>query len=287
MLFPQKTINCRGRLLPLDQPRIMGVINVTPDSFYAGSRRRKREEIVATAGQMLADGADLLDIGGMSSRPGAEIIPAAEELERVIPAIEAILEAHPDALISVDTLQAEVARKAVAAGAVMINDISAGRVDGGMYEAVAELRVPYVLMHMRGTPAEMQQLAEYEDVTQAIFDFLAAELAILREKQVTDVIIDPGFGFGKTIDHNYQLLSRLHVFQILEAPLLVGLSRKSMIYKVIGKTASEALNGTTALHMLALEQGARLLRVHDVAPAQEVVRIWRRLQTAKAQLTND
>ncbi|MCB0635998.1 MAG: dihydropteroate synthase [Lewinella sp.] len=283
MLFPQKTINCGGRLLTLETPRIMGIINVTPDSFYAGSRRRELAAIVATAGDMLAAGADILDIGGMSSRPGAELISVPEELERVIPAIEAILATHPEALISVDTVRAEVARQAVSTGAVMINDISAGRIDPVMYDTAAGLRVPYILMHMRGTPADMQRQAEYEDVSLAVLDFLAAELAILREKGVSDVIADPGFGFGKTIDHNYQLLDKLHTLQILEIPILAGLSRKSMIYRVLGKEPADALNGTTALHMLALEQGARLLRVHDVGPAREVIQLWERLQANRTQ----
>jgi dihydropteroate synthase len=274
MIFPQQTLNCNGQLLDLGTPRIMGVINVTPDSFFSASRQQDLADILRTAGEMLAASADILDIGGMSSRPGAAIIPPAQEIQRVIPAIVAIKDRFPDAIVSVDTVHAEVARQAAAAGAGMVNDISAGRIDPEMYDAVAELGLPYVLMHMRGTPGNMQANLDYENVVRDILDFFIHEVQRLRDKGVKDVIIDPGFGFGKSIAQNYQLLKGLDLLQILEVPVLVGVSRKSMIYKLLGNTPEEALNGTSVVHLLALQHGAKLLRVHDVGPAREVVAIW-------------
>ncbi|MEM1215057.1 MAG: dihydropteroate synthase [Bacteroidota bacterium] len=252
----------------------MGVINVTPDSFYADSRKQHLAAIVATAGQMLSEGADIIDIGGMSSRPGAAIIQPAEELERVLPPIEAIRKQFPHALISIDTVHSTVARQAVAAGASIVNDISAGRIDAAMYDTVAELGVPYILMHMRGKPETMQQDLQYDKVVQRILDFFLQEVAILRQKGLNDIIIDPGFGFGKSVAQNYELLKGLHLFGMLEVPILAGLSRKSMIYKLLDTTPENALNGTSVAHLIALQQGARLLRVHDVRPAWEVIQIW-------------
>ena len=282
MLFPQRTLNCGGHLLTLDRPLIMGIINVTPDSFFAGSRQQAIDDILATAEQMLQEGAAILDIGGMSSRPGAEMISVREEMQRVIPAIRAIMQRFPDAIVSIDTVRAEVATGAVAEGAKMVNDISAGKIDTGMYEAVAQLNVPYILMHMRGTPAHMQKEIQYDDVVQEVLKFLVEEVGKLRELGVKDIIVDPGLGFGKTIDHNYQLLHQLPVFRILEVPILIGLSRKSMIHKVLNIKAEDALNGSTALHMLALQKGAQILRVHDVAAASEVVTLWERYCSANA-----
>ncbi|PSR13298.1 MAG: dihydropteroate synthase [Bacteroidetes bacterium] len=278
MIFTQQTLNCDGQLLDLGTPLIMGVINVTPDSFFSASRKEHLADILRTAGEMLAAGADILDIGGMSSRPGAAIIPPAQEIQRVVPAIAAIKNRFPDAIVSVDTVHAEVARQAAAAGAGIVNDISAGRIDAEMYDAVAELGLPYVLMHMRGTPGNMQTRLDYENVVRDILDFFIQEVQRLREKGVKDVIIDPGFGFGKSIAQNYQLLKGLDLLQILEVPVLVGVSRKSMIYKLLGNTPEAALNGTSVVHLLALQHGARLLRVHDVAPAREVVTIWQMME---------
>jgi dihydropteroate synthase len=257
----------------------MGIINVTPDSFFAGSRHQHTTDILRTAEQMLTEGADILDIGGMSSRPGADIITVAEELQRVIPAIEAIKTTFPQAIISIDTIHAEVARQAVGAGAGIVNDVSAGRIDPHMYTTVAALGVPYILMHSRGTPATMQQLTDYNDVVQDVVDFFTTELLTLRNLGVKDVVIDPGFGFGKTLPQNYDLLRQLHVFQILGVPVLAGISRKSMIYKLLGTTPEASLNGTSVLHWVALEQGAKLLRVHDVKPAREVVQIFAQLRS--------
>lgn len=277
MIFPQQTLNCDGQLLYLGTPRVMGIINATPDSFFAGSRHQGLDDILHRAETMLADGADILDIGGMSSRPGADIIDVAEEIRRVIPAISAIKAAFPQAIVSIDTIRAEVAKQAVQAGAGIVNDISAGRLDADMYATVAALGVPYILMHARGTPATMQQQTDYEDVAQAVMDFFMAEIHTLRGLGVKDVVIDPGFGFAKTLDQNYELLKKLHVFRLLGVPILAGVSRKSMIYKLLGTTPEEALNGTSVLHWVALEQGAQLLRVHDVKAAREVVQIFEKI----------
>jgi dihydropteroate synthase len=276
----QLSINCSGRLLTFEQPRIMGILNISPDSFYAGSRAATASAWLSRSEQLLQEGADILDIGGMSSRPGAAVIGVQEELDRVIPAIESIHRQFPEALLSVDTLRAAVAREAVAAGACIVNDISAGSLDADMYTTVADLSVPYVLMHMKGRPETMQQQAQYGQVSLEVLDFLAAELARLRALGIKDVIVDPGFGFGKTIDQNYELLRQLEIFHILEVPLLVGLSRKSMVYKVLGVSPEEALTGTSVLHWAALEKGAQLLRVHDVAAARQVVTLWQRMTTA-------
>lgn len=281
MIFPQQTLNCDGKLLDLGTPKIMGVINVTPDSFFADSRQEALADILLVAEQMLEAGADILDIGGMSSRPGAEIITVDQELQRVIAPIKAIKERFPEAIISIDTVHASVASEAVKVGASIINDISAGRIDQEMYDTVAKLGVPYILMHMRGTPATMQQQPDYEDVVREILDFFIQEVALLRQKGVKDIVVDPGFGFGKTVRQNYELLQGLNLFQILEVPVLAGVSRKSMINKLLGIGPSEALNGTSVVHLLALQNGASILRVHDVKEAREVVKIWQFMEDLK------
>lgn len=278
MLFPKETINCRGRLLSLATPRVMGVLNVTPDSFFDGGQFQTRADILAQVEKMLKEGADIIDIGGMSSRPGAQIIGEEEELKRVLPVIVDTIDHFPEAILSIDTVRSRVAREAIAAGAHLINDISAGSIDRRMYQTVADLQVPYILMHMRGKPESMQQAPQYDDVVQEMLDFFIAEVGKLRVLKVKDIIIDPGFGFGKTLVHNYQLLAKLHVFSILELPVLTGISRKSMIYRLLETTPEAALNGTTALHMIALQQGSRLLRVHDVREAKEVIRLWEQLE---------
>jgi dihydropteroate synthase len=266
-----------GKLLSLHRPVVMGILNTTPDSFYAGSHVPGEKDLMESAASMLEEGAAILDVGGVSTRPGAAVVSEEEERRRVLPVIAAIKRHFPEALISVDTFRASVAAAAMAEGAVMVNDISAGRLDEAMYRTVADLEVPYVLMHMQGTPQDMQHNPVYGDVVLEVLDYLIAEVGKLRELGVKDIVIDPGFGFGKTITHNFQLLRSLHVLGILELPVLAGISRKSTIYKTLGVTAQEALNGTTALHMVALQQGARILRVHDVKPAQEVIRLWEAL----------
>lgn len=278
MLHPHLTLNCRGRLVDLSSPVVMGVLNINQDSFYPGSRLSKPAEVLVRAEQMLHSGAVFLDVGGMSSRPGAQVIDEEEELRRVIPTIEAIHRSFPEALISVDTIRGRVAREAVAAGASLINDISAGRLDETLYPTLAELQVPYVLMHMLRRPETMQQDPAYEDVVLEVLDFLATELGRLRELGLKDIIIDPGFGFGKTVEHNYQLLRSLHAFKILGVPILAGISRKSMICKVLKVNPADALNGTSVLHLAALQQGAHILRAHDVGPAMEVIRLWQQLE---------
>jgi dihydropteroate synthase len=267
------TLNCNGRLLVAEKPLVMGIINVTPDSFYAESRKKGLDDVLRQADMMLSDGASILDIGGQSTRPGSEKISAEEELSRVLTAIEAVHKNFPAAFISIDTYYARVAREAVSAGASIVNDISAGSIDSDMIDTVASLQVPYVLMHMPGTPQTMQQHVPYENVTRDIFDFLNSKIAELRGKGITDIIIDPGFGFGKSVDNNFELLNKLEVFMLLGYPLLLGISRKSFIYKTLGIPMAEALNGTTVANTIGLMKGAAILRVHDVKEAVQAIQI--------------
>ena len=277
MFFPHTTLNCRGRLLDISHPVVMGILNLTPDSFYDGSRMGSISTALQKAEQMLADGAAVIDIGGMSSRPGASVITAEEELERVMPVLEALVKEFPEALFSIDTVHGKMVRETVAVGVSIVNDISAGRVDPDLYGIVAELKTPYILMHMQGLPHSMQQQPEYEDVVREVLDFFIRETGRLYEAGVLDIVLDPGFGFGKTLEHNYLLLKQFHVFKLLDLPLMAGISRKSMVYRPLGASAAEALNGTSALHMVALQQGARILRAHDVREAVEVIKLWRLL----------
>ncbi|MDF2382664.1 dihydropteroate synthase [Nostoc ellipsosporum NOK] len=270
------TLNCKGRLLAFDRPLIMGIINTTPDSFYEGSRHGETDDVLRTAERMLRSGATILDIGGQSTRPGSRWLDAGQELMRVMPAVEAIATHFPEAIISIDTFHALVARRAVEAGASIVNDISAGSMDDQLISTVAELQVPYVLMHMQGTPRDMQQSPQYKNVVTEVVDFLAAKTTLLRDAGIRDIILDPGFGFGKTIDHNFQLLRQADVFKSMGMPLLAGLSRKSTIYKTLGITADEAVNGTTVLNTIALMKGADILRVHDVKEARECVLLLER-----------
>jgi dihydropteroate synthase len=266
------TLNCKGRLLVVDKPLVMGIINVTPDSFYDGSRFNG-DEIVSQAEKMLRDGADIIDIGGQSTRPGSSLISAKEEMERVTPAIKAIHQKFPGAFISIDTFYSEVAKAAIEAGACIVNDIS-GCMDDQMITTVARLKVPYILMHMKGTPQNMLQNAIYENVVREVLDFFIAKTHELKTAGVVDVIIDPGFGFAKTIEHNFKLLKELSVFKILEIPILLGISRKSTIYKTLDVSVDAALNGTTVLNTIGLMNGASILRVHDVKEAKEAVTLF-------------
>ena len=272
------SLNCKGKLLAIDKPLVMGIINTTPDSFYDGSRKQSGESVLNQATKMLIEGADIIDVGGQSTRPGSERISAKEELKRVLPAVEIILKNFPDTIISVDTYQSEVAVELINAGASIINDVSAGNLDSSMIETVAKLQVPYVCMHMKGTPQDMQQQSNYENVTTELLDFFIQKIDECKRAGINDVIIDPGFGFGKTIAHNFTLLKELLVFKMLEKPIMAGLSRKSTIYKTLGITAEEALNGSTVLHTLALQNGANILRVHDVKEAKEVIALWERYE---------
>lgn len=268
------TLNCKGRLLVVDKPLVMGIINVTPDSFYSGSRYEGVDAVLRQAEKMLKDGATVLDIGGQSTRPGSEKLSADEELKRVITPVAAINKHFPEAFISIDTYYSQVAAGAVAAGASIVNDISAGSMDAAIIETVASLKVPYVLMHMQGTPQTMQKQPQYENVAREVLDFMIKKISELRKAGITDVIIDPGFGFGKTIAHNFELLNNLSVFRMLNSPLLLGVSRKSTIYKTLGITADESLNGTTVLNTIGLMNGASILRVHDVKEAVESVKLF-------------
>jgi dihydropteroate synthase len=273
MLYTQTSINCNGRLLSLRAPLVMGILNATPDSFFKNSRVNTVEAVLQQAERFLEEGATILDIGGMSTRPNADRVTAEEERSRVIPMIRAVSKAFPEAIISVDTFRAAIAEEAINEGASLINDISGGNFDAEMFPTVARLNVPYILMHIQGTPQTMQQNPQYKDVALDILDILIQKLGILRGLLVKDVIIDVGFGFGKTTEQNYELLRKLSAFQILECPILVGLSRKGMIWKPLSITPAEALNGTTAAHVLALMNGANILRVHDVKAAVEAVKI--------------
>jgi len=271
------TLNCKGKLLVLDNPVAMGIINATPDSFYKGNIN---EDMLLLAEQMIADGAMILDIGGQSTRPGSDRIGTAEELKRVIPVIQAISKKFPGTILSIDTYSSEVAAAAVDAGASIVNDISAGNMDAQMIDTVAALKVPYVCMHMQGTPATMQKDPHYNDVAKDVLDFFIAAVDTCKQAGIIDVIIDPGFGFGKNIEHNFSLLKKLEVLQMLHKPILAGISRKSTIYKTLHTTVDKALNGTTVLNTIALMKGASILRVHDVKEAVEAITLFKAYKKA-------
>ncbi|HTI59136.1 dihydropteroate synthase [Mucilaginibacter sp.] len=269
------TINAGGKLIDLSVPKVMGIINITPDSFYAGSRKMDVSSALQQAEKMLNEGADILDIGAYSSRPGADDILGQEEADRLLPVVEAIAKIYPDAILSVDTFRAKVAEAAIKAGAHIINDISGGQLDAEMFATVARLQVPYILMHMKGTPQNMNQLAKYDDIFIEVLDYFAERTYQLTQLGVHDVIVDPGFGFAKMPEHSYALMNRLQELAILQLPVLVGVSRKRMVYSVTGGTAEDALNATTALNTIALMKGACILRVHDVKEAVEAIKIFR------------
>jgi dihydropteroate synthase len=265
-------INCKGELICFDTPKVMGILNITPDSFYAQSRTTPAE-VLRKAEQMLEEGATFVDIGGYSSRPNAQEVSLQEELQRVVPVVEALVKHFPDIRISVDTFRAEVARESLEAGACIINDISAGQIDPAIWEVVAHYQVPYIAMHMRGTPQTMQTYTEYDKLTKDILYYFSQIKDKARQLRINDLIIDPGFGFSKTLAQNYELMQQLALFKALECPILVGISRKSMIYKLLDTTPEAALNGTTVLNTFALLHGADILRVHDVKEAVECVKI--------------
>jgi dihydropteroate synthase len=268
-----KTVNLRGRLIDLSTPHVMGILNVTPDSFYDGDRFTTEDAILRQVGKMLAEGALMIDVGGYSSRPGAEDIPEKEELNRSVGAIKLIAKNFPTAILSIDTFRSEVARQAIAEGASMVNDISGGELDNQMFATIANLGVPYIMMHMRGTPQTMKGLTYYGNLIKEIAEYLQQKISRLETLGVQDILIDPGFGFAKTADQNFKLLNHLDYFKILEKPIVAGLSRKSMIWKTLGTNPADALNGTSALNMTALIKGANILRVHDVKEAVEVVKL--------------
>ncbi len=277
------TISANGKILDFSSPRIMGILNVTPDSFYDGGRYLLLDEILARVESMIRDGADIIDIGGMSSRPGAAVISEEEESARIIPVIREIRRHYPGIWLSVDTVRSGIACKAAAEGADIINDISAGNIDHNMFRVIRETGLPYILMHMQGRPENMQLNPQYRDVIREVLRFLLNHVKTLRDMGVRDLIVDPGIGFGKSVAHNYQILAHLDVFRIIEAPLLIGLSRKSLICKVLNVNPEKALNGTTALHMIALQNGARILRVHDVRQAREAILLHAQLDNTLKQ----
>ena len=276
-------INVNGRLMDLSEPQVMGILNVTPDSFYAGSRSETEKDIVQRLHQIIDEGASIIDIGGYSSRPNAEHISAGEEMNRLRNGLEIIRKHSPNAVVSVDTFRADVAKMCVEEyGVAIINDISAGQMDEQMFPTIAKLGVPYIIMHMKGTPQDMQVSPQYDHFLKEIFYYFSEKVQKLRDLGVKDIIIDPGFGFGKTLEHNYELMNHLEEFSLFELPLLVGVSRKSMIYKLLGSTPEEALNGTTALHTIALLKGAHILRVHDVKEAVESIKIVQKMKACQA-----
>ncbi len=273
-------INCKGKLITTERPIVMGIINATPDSFYKGDLENGMEGVLQLATEMLQSGATILDIGGQSTKPGSSEISVETEIERVVPVIAMLHEKFPEAIISVDTFSSEVAKAGVDAGASMVNDVSGGEMDSEMIPVVAALKVPYICMHMKGTPQNMQDFANYEDVAKEILNYFVAKLYQCRNAGIIDVIIDPGFGFAKNAAHNFYLLKHLSLFQILNCPILAGLSRKSTIYKTLGIKPAEALNGTTVLNTLALNNGTDILRVHDVKEAMEAILLFEQYENA-------
>ncbi|MEM7486209.1 MAG: dihydropteroate synthase [Bacteroidota bacterium] len=272
------TINCKGTLIDFTVPKIMGILNLTPDSFYDGGKYKEDSGILAQVEKMLKEGATFIDMGAYSSRPGAEHVPENEELKRLIPIITLILKQFPEAIISVDTFRSKVASESLAHGAALINDISAANLDSKILDIVAQYQVPYIMMHLKGTPQSMQKQAVYDDLLKDLLFYFSKKVNETTSKKINDVIIDPGFGFAKTTGQNYELLNHLDLFKTFKAPIMIGLSRKSMIYKILKSTPKEALNGTTALHTVALLKGANILRVHDVKEAYECVNLIEELK---------
>lgn len=272
------TINCKGNLIDFTIPKVMGILNVTPDSFFDGGKYKNQQAILSQTAKMLADGATFIDVGAYSSKPGAKQVSEVEELARIIPVIKLLVRTFPEIIISVDTFRSEVAKQSVQAGAALINDISGGVLDAKMFETVAKLQVPYIMMHMQGTPQNMQLNPVYTDIVKEVTLFFATQLAKLRALKVNDVIIDVGFGFGKTTAHNYELLQKLALFESLEVPILTGISRKSMLYKLLDILPADALNATTVANTIALLNGTNILRVHDVKQAVEAVKIVKQVQ---------
>ncbi|WP_034057132.1 dihydropteroate synthase [Lacinutrix jangbogonensis] len=271
------TINCKGKLIDLYTPKVMGILNVTPDSFFDGGFYKDESKIINQVQKMLNDGATFIDVGAYSSKPNADEVSQEEELQRILPIIELLIKHFPEILISVDTFRAEVAKQSIAKGAAIVNDISAGHLDEHMMQTVASLQAPYIMMHMRGTPQTMQQQTNYDNILKDILFYFSERIASARALGIKDIILDPGFGFAKTLEQNFVLLNVLEGFEITDLPLLAGLSRKSMIYKTLVTSATEALNGTTALHMIALQKGASILRVHDVKEAVECITLYNKL----------
>jgi len=271
------TINCKGHLVDLSSPKVMGILNITLDSFYDGGKYKDENAILKQVKKMLDEGATFIDVGACSSRPNAEHISESKELKRIIPIVELILKQFPETLLSIDTFRSNVAKQCIEIGACMINDISAGKLDKNMMSLIAQINVPYIMMHLKGTPQTMQQHTNYNDLLKEMLAYFSERIAEARKLGIIDLIIDPGFGFAKTLEQNYELLNKLELLKTTELPILVGLSRKSMIYKTLNSSATEALNGTTALHTIALQKGANILRVHDVKEALECIKLTNQL----------
>ena len=270
-------INCKGELIDLSIPKVMGILNVTPNSFFDGGKYKNENEIISQVDKMLSEGATFIDIGAYSSKPSAEFVTEQEEIDRIVPAIELILKHFPEALLSIDTFRASVAKASIESGAAIINDIAAGELDDKMFDVIAKYNVPYIMMHMRGNPQTMQSLTQYEDIVKEMLFYFSEKVRKARSVGINDLILDPGFGFAKTTDQNYEVLQKMELFNVLELPVLAGVSRKSMIYKTLGNTAQEALNGTTVLNTIALTKGAKILRVHDVKEAVECVTLMNKI----------
>ncbi|WP_310557166.1 dihydropteroate synthase [Flavobacterium sp.] len=271
------TINCKGQLIDLSTPKVMGILNVTPDSFYDGGKFASEKSLLLQVEKMLTDGATFIDIGAQSSKPNAEIVTVEEELKRIVSVVDVILKQFPETILSIDTFNSKVAQICIENGAAIINDISAGSLDEMMFETVAKLQVPYIMMHLRGTPQTMQKLTNYDDLLKDVLFYFSEKVAKARSFGINDLIVDPGFGFAKTIEQNFELLNKLELFQILELPILAGISRKSMIYKTLETNAENALNGTSVLNTIALTKGINILRVHDVKEAVECVKLYDRM----------
>ena len=273
------TINCKGQLIDLSKPKVMGILNITPNSFFDGGKYASDEEIIAKVQKMLDEGATFIDVGAYSSKPSAEFVSEEDELSRIVPVVQLLVKHFPTVLLSIDTFRSEVARVCIENGAAMINDISAGNLDDKMLEVIAQYQVPYIMMHMRGTPQTMQSMTEYEDLVKEILFYFSEKMSHARSLGINDLIVDPGFGFAKTIEQNYEIMQKLALFQNLELPILIGISRKSMIYKALEINADEAMNGTTVLNTIALTKGAHILRVHDVKEAVECVKLYEKLNS--------
>ncbi|MFH6967147.1 dihydropteroate synthase [Flavobacterium sp. FlaQc-28] len=271
------TINCKGELIDLSIPKVMGILNVTPNSFFDGGKYKDEEDIISQVGKMLSEGASFIDIGAYSSKPSAEFVSEQEEIDRIVPAVELILKHFPQALLSIDTFRAEVAKASIESGAAIVNDIAAGELDNKMLDVIAKYNVPYIMMHMRGNPQTMQSLTQYDDIVKEMLFYFSEKVQKARSLGINDLILDPGFGFAKTTDQNYEVMQKMELFNLLELPVLAGISRKSMIYKTLDITPHEALNGTTFLNTIALTKGAKILRVHDVKEAVECVTLFNKL----------
>lgn len=271
-------INCNGNLIDLTTPKVMGILNVTPNSFYDGGKHKEINSIIHQVDKMLSEGADFIDIGAYSSKPSAEFVSEEEEIKRLVPIVKSLVETFPNIILSVDTFRAQVAKASVEHGVAMVNDIAAGLLDDKMLETVAELKVPYIMMHMRGNPQTMQSLTDYNDIVKEMIFYFSERIQKARSFGISDIVIDPGFGFAKTLEQNYEVLHKMELFEMLELPILVGVSRKSMIYKVLESSPQEALNGTSVLNTIALQKGAKILRVHDVKEAVECIKLVSKLK---------